>query len=67
MLLPATAWTWWVNYVGTEEKNTSGVIKKSTLFNNTKLQQMKHFNILHIVYMLILTLANNITSAKCKH
>jgi hypothetical protein len=32
--------------IGIEEKTTSAVIKKSTLFNNTKLQQMKHFNIL---------------------
>jgi hypothetical protein len=36
-------------YVGMGEEITSGGIKKSTLFNNTELQQMKRFNILHAV------------------
>jgi hypothetical protein len=35
--------------VGIEEKTTSAVIKRSTLFHNTKLRQMKHFKILLIV------------------
>jgi hypothetical protein len=38
-----------VFYVGIEEEITSGGIKNSALFNNTELQQMKHFNILHSV------------------
>jgi hypothetical protein len=33
---------------GIEEKATSPVIKKSTLFNNTKPKQTMHFNILII-------------------
>jgi hypothetical protein len=36
-------------YVGIEVEITCGGIKKSTLFNNTELRQMKHFNILHAV------------------
>jgi hypothetical protein len=45
-------------HAGIEEKATSAVTRK-TLFNSIKLQQMKHFNILHIVYTLAITLANN--------
>jgi hypothetical protein len=48
-----------------EERAISAVNKKLTLFNNTKLQQMKNCNILHIVYTLALAFSPT-ENIKCR-
>jgi hypothetical protein len=53
--------------VGIEDKTTSAAIKKSTLFNNIKLQQMKHFNILITVLKVNVNILPDDGRKKPKH